>query len=259
MDSTNKIEFIEETHTYLVDGIPMKRSVTQLVKDMFSEFDGHKIAWGMVSKPDFIQKYPNYVEIVSSIDMSTFDGKKEAVERIKESWEKNGAEAAKLGTEMHQSIEDYYNEGKISDTKEFNMFQNFDRYVKEKGYLPYKSEQIVYDVQYSLAGSVDMQYTKNLDDDVKKIWLVDWKRSKSIDFKSFGGRKFGKAPLDNVQDCNYGHYSLQLNIYKFLLEKHFNVSIEKMTLVILHPKQDDYMEIEVQPIEKSIIETVLSK
>jgi hypothetical protein len=259
MEPTNKIEFIEETHTYLVDGIPMKRSVTQLVGNMFSEFDGHKIAWGMVSKPDFLGKYPSYVEIVADIDLSTYDGKKAAVEKIKESWEKNGAEAARLGTNMHQSIEDYYNKGTTSDTKEFSMFKNFDRYVKEKGYLPYKSEQIVFDTLYSLAGSVDMQYTKNLDDDIKKIWLVDWKRSKKIDFLSYGGKKYGKPPLDKVQDCNYGHYSLQLNIYKFLLEKHFGVLIEKMTLVILHPNQDDYIEIEVLPIDKSIIECVLSK
>ena len=59
----------------------------------------------------------------------------------------------------------------------------------------------------------------------------------------YGGR--GSFPLDSFHDCNYVHYSLQLNIYKKILESNYGIQIRDMYLVCMHPTYDRYMKYEV--------------
>lgn len=246
------VKFVDETHTYLVNDIPMKRSVTQLVKSFFPEFNSNGIALNMVSRPDFCRnsRYSSYQDMTKDLDLRTTDGKNEAVKRISKSWSDNAKKASELGTEMHQSIEYYYKDQICVSTREFEMFKEFDIHTIEEGYVPFKSEQIVYDTEHSIAGSIDMLYIREEDRNVSpsKVWVVDWKRCKEIKFDSYGGST-GFPPLENKPDCNYQHYSLQLNIYKYLLERNYNVVVEKMSLVILHPDQKKYIEIEVHPMQ----------
>ena len=65
--------------------------------------------------------------------------------------------------------------------------------------------------------------------------IYDWKRVKSIDkFSHFN--KFAKAKcISNIQDTNYWHYSIQLNMYKYILENNYGIVIRDLYLVRLHP------------------------
>lgn len=250
------IVFDEVEHKYYVDGVLMQSSVTQLVGTFFSEFEAEKIATAMLAKPSFLTeaRYKEYRTILRDTDRFST----EARDMVIAHWKAIADEAASLGTAMHKSIEAFYNEGRVPcpSTKEFNMFTSFDLLTKKLGFVPYKSEQIVFDTDLSLAGSVDMLYTREapsppLRGGRTKIWLVDWKRSKEIKTEAFGNKR-GRAPFQCLQDCNHDHYSLQLNIYKYLLEKNYNMIIERMTLVILHPNQDDYLMFEVSDLQPEV-------
>jgi hypothetical protein len=76
-----------------------------------------------------------------------------------------------------------------------------------------------------------------------EIIIYDWKRSKKIDMTNRYKRM--ASPLQDLEDCNYIHYSLQLNSYKKLLEKCYDVKVIAMFLCICHPDNDDYKTYEI--------------
>jgi ATP-dependent exoDNAse (exonuclease V) beta subunit len=229
------VQFNEEEHKYYVNGNAMNTSVTTVVHQYFEPFDKTRTARMMLRGRNFWvddEKYSKYWNLVKGLKED------KAVAVIVKFWDDDGAASAALGTQMHASIEDYYVSGaKLPDTEECRMFSQFNAYTIELGYYPVKSEQIVWDLDYSLAGSVDMLYRNK---NTGAYWLVDWKRSKEIKFSGYNDKK-GLGPLDDKQDCNFEHYSLQLNIYKFLLEKNYNIPISRMSLVILHPNNNNYI------------------
>lgn len=229
------IEFEESTHVYTIDGDSNYKSVTTWIHDFFPKFDADKIIgkmrkgrnWG----PD--NKYYGMTD-----------------EEIKDSWSKNGAEAAKEGTNMHLNIEYYYNDHEytpgFAESKEHKLFKKYLR--DHRDYKAYRTEWTIFSKFYRLAGSIDMIYC-----DPKKpgcYIIADWKRSKEIKYSNRWDKGF--SPVELLDDCNYNHYCLQLNVYRTILENYYGLPITKMFLVILHPNQDDYVKIPVPRIEKEI-------
>jgi hypothetical protein len=47
-------------------------------------------------------------------------------------------------------------------------------------------------------------------------------------------------PIDHLPDTNYWHYSLQLNIYRRILEELYDVEVSELALVILHPNNPSF-------------------
>ena len=45
------------------------------------------------------------------------------------------------------------------------------------------------------------------------------------------------GPLSHLPDTNFWHYSLQLNIYRRILQELYGVVVSELALVILHPNQ----------------------
>lgn len=248
------IEFQEKEHIYLVKGEKMKRSVTQLIDSFFPKFDATKVSSDMLSKKDFFkeEKYAKYHTMLNGIDITK--DKQKAMEIIRESWKQNGANVSKEGTDMHASIERYYTQKEcampaIPET--FHFFE-FDKYARSLGYIPFKSEQIVWSTDHSLAGSVDMLYSKPGPDFGKVVWLVDWKKSKRIDMKGFNERSKGLGLLQKRDNCNYVKYSLQLNIYKYMSETFYGLIVERMTIVVFHYSNSNYLKYEVEDDSKMV-------
>ena len=67
--------------------------------------------------------------------------------------------------------------------------------------------------------------------------IIDWKTSKRFDTTNHF-EKYMKAPFDNVLHCNTAEYSLQLSLYKYILEKHTSIRIGEMVLFQL-PNKDN--------------------
>ena len=127
----------------------------------------------------------------------------------------------------------------------------FLRYIRQNpDETPYRTEWMVFHEELQLAGSIDMVYVHpspplppnkrkkiESDDDSSRrtvVSLVDWKRAKEFMFdnKWSGGSHRSTA---HIPDSNYGHYVLQLNIYKFILETKYNCEVRNMALVRFHP------------------------
>ena len=62
----------------------------------------------------------------------------------------------------------------------------------------------------------------------------------------------GKYPLNHIDDTNYWHYALQLNIYKFILEKNYMKAISSLYLVKLHPDQQNYEVIRIPDLTTEV-------
>ena len=94
----------------------------------------------------------------------------------------------------------------------------------------------IYSEQLKIAGSIDMLY-KNSDGSFS---IFDWKRSKEIQ-KYNMYKKFSKTEsVKHLPDLNFVHYSLQLNLYKYILETNYNFKIKDLILVQLHPNFKNY-------------------
>ena len=243
------IAFDEPTHKYYVNGSCKGNiSCTGFVHEFFGHFDAKKIITKM-------RKGANWAN-------SKYYGKTD--EEIMKEWSDNGKEASSAGTAMHFAIEKFMHgaldeiDSAVMNTPEWRYFMKF---WKECGddLEPYRSEWEVFtdrldlpasqhrevftdaldspasERKIKLCGSIDMVYRRKSDG---KFVIYDWKRSKEI--KSDNPFGSGLAPLDHLPDTNYWHYTLQLNVYKWILEQYYGLEVADLYLVILHPDQPSY-------------------
>jgi len=216
------ITFKEKNHIYTY--IPTNAeflSVTTIIHKYFPEFVGDEVINKMMNS----QRWPQ----------SKYYGMTK--EQIKKQWEDIRKEAANLGTQMHAAIEQYFN-GELKEqpqTPEFQMFLHFWKNFSQinPSYRPYRTEWIIYDETSEIAGSIDFV----LVNDKGELILLDWKRSKEI--KKENKYQKGFHPIAHLEDCNFNHYSLQLNFYRHILETRYSKTVLAMFIVVFHPNLTD--------------------
>ena len=156
-----------------------------------------------------------------------------SIEEIKQQWEDIRVEASTLGTQMHGAIEQYFNMElkEQPKTPEFQMFLRFWEQFSQTNpiYKPYRAEWIIYDEDNGISGTIDLI----LANDRGELVLLDWKRSKEIKRTN----RFQKAfdPISHLDDCNFNHYSLQLNFYRHIIETKYLRIVLAMFIVVFHP------------------------
>lgn len=223
MNRDTRISFEEDTHTYHIDGDASNWiSVTTFIHTFFKPFDSVSVATKMVNRPDFKSKYSNY--------QLEHTDKQDLINKIVALWQDNAKEASRQGTEMHAKIEAFYLGKEILDEGiEYDFFRDFAKNRIQKGYEPFRTEWRVFDEDSKIAGSIDMVYYHKEKDAYS---IVDWKRCKEIKYSGFDR---GLGPASKLQDCNYIHYSLQLNLYKYILEKNYGIKVFELSIVTVHP------------------------
>lgn len=242
----DKITFVEKEHEYFIQGITDKiTSVTTLIHKYFPEFNNDLVINKMMNGKNWKQ--------------SPYYGK--TPEEIKAQWDENKNIASSMGNKMHKSIEDFINNDITQDEQtleeikvEKGYFHNFwnDFQLKYPHLKPYRTEWMVYDEDIKLAGSIDCVLT----DPVGNLVLLDWKRSKKINMNNRFEKGF--PPFAEFDNCNYSHYSLQLNFYRHILETKYKRNIIFMMLVIFHPNQSNYKCIPVNHIPLTDIWSTLN-
>lgn len=142
-----------------------------------------------------------------------------SVEQLKFEWKQNSAAACEYGTRVHETAEDtfYRREYRNSprDQREMAVFthaRNTAMYIMEH-FNVMGVEQIVFDIQYQLAGSIDLLAQSKKDG---VIWIFDHKTNKRINRTSPYGVK-GLYPIEHIDDCEFNHYALQLSTYEMIL------------------------------------------
>jgi hypothetical protein len=145
---------------------------------------------------------------------------------------------------MHYDIECYYNDEDVEideDCVEFDYFMAFENDIGSK-LEPYRTEWTIWDRDLKMAGSIDMIF-RNPDG---SLLIYDWKRCKNI--KKDNRFQSAITPcIGHLPDTNFWHYSLQLNTYKYILEKNYGERVVGMYLVCLHPNNANksYIRLEV--------------
>jgi hypothetical protein len=230
-----RIRFDELPHKYYIDGCTDGYiSCTTFIHTFFGHFDADSVIQNMVKSKNWKQ---------SKYYGSTPD-------EIKAQWEIERDSASASGTKMHKNIELAYNNLSFSDgfvdSVEYSYFAKFKQ--EHPHLVPYRTEWEVFDEAHLIAGSIDMVFFNEL---TKAYDIYDWKRSKEIKRTAFGGKK-GLYPLEEHDDCNFVQYSLQLNLYKNILERLYGLVIKDLCLVVIHPNQSGYRKIHVDAMQKQI-------
>lgn len=256
------IEFDAGPHKYTCAGEANYTSVTTWNHSHFKKFDADAIITKMMANERTWSKSPYY-------------GKTR--EEIKAGWDKNRDEAAELGTDMHYGIECYYRGetpltphvgvndggdkeggglgknvggGGAGSGSGMTLSPHFMSFLEHHPYLiPYRTEWMIFDEDVRLAGSIDMVYEG---DGENEVMIYDWKRCKDIK-KTNGFGEFALTDcISHLPDTNYWHYALQLNTYKAILESKYNKKVTRMCLVCLHPNLPSYQLFVVPDLSKEI-------
>lgn len=251
------ILFDEGPHKYYVYRKMWPTSTTSWIGQFHVEFDADTVAPVMVRKEKFSKcqgDYKKYEPIVRRWREEELHID-EVVSLVKEWWKANGEEASALGTRMHKQIEDYINEyaegvpGPLDHpdrlTPEFSQFLEYWKIMTEKGFRPYRTEMKVFSEKYRLCGTVDMLFI----DPQGRYRLRDWKRSKKIDTFS---RDFCHPPFQRFRSCNFIKYSMQLHFYAKVLGDCYDIPIHDMAMVIFHPNQKVYNEIQAVDLSREM-------
>lgn len=125
-------------------------------------------------------------------------------------------------------------------TKEWQYFLQF--VADHPDLIPYRTEWMVYDESLQICGSIDMLFA-NLEDGTLSIY--DWKRSKEITRTNMQNEFSHHVELCHLPNANFWHYSLQLNMYKQLLQRQYNRRIRDLCLLRFHPTAVTYEKLEV--------------
>lgn len=228
------ISFDEPTHKYYVNGSCVGNiSCTGFIHEFFGHFDAKAIITKM-------RKGPKWAT-------SQYYGKTD--EEIMAEWSNNGKIASTAGTAMHLAIEQFLHgspEQIAPETFDSIEWKYFMKFWNDCGHdlEPYRSEWEVFtdsleplqgERKIKLCGSIDMVFRRKSDG---KYVIYDWKRSKEI--KSSNPFGSGLAPLDHLPDTNYWHYTMQLNVYKWILETYYGLEVADLYLVIIHPDSPSY-------------------
>lgn len=253
------ITFKDEGHIYTLNvnnTLVNPKSTTTFIHSLFPHFDADKIIDKMFKYGSAKRKYPGMSK-----------------KQIKESWKQNGGRSAQLGTALHLAIEIFLNDTALNDKLDYKTTPELlndinDSYPKRvnsddkqetshvfaknsigfcyflsfwRDFLTkypqskiYRTEWLIYDEEALISGSIDCTViTPN-----NELVLIDWKRSKEIKYDNRYEKGYGLVSyLDN---CNYNHYTLQLNIYRHILETKYNYKVIYMMLAIFHPNQKTY-------------------
>jgi len=222
------IHFDEGPHIYTIDGDSDFMSVTTWNHSHFGKFDADAIITKMMASRNWSN--------------SKYFG--QTKEEIKAGWAKNGKDASEAGTKMHYDIECYYNQNDVEIDEDCLEWQYFMAFENDIGLdlEAYRTEWTIWDRDLKIAGSIDMIF-RNPDG---SLLIYDWKRCKNI--KKDNSYQSSITPcIEHLPDTNFWHYSLQLNTYKYILEKNYGEKVVGMYLVCLHPNNANktYIRLEV--------------
>lgn len=230
-----RIAFKEEGHLYWIDGINENTiSATTIIKKFFEPYDRERsLRYVFNSK-----RYEND---------TSYKYYKMSKEDILAMWAANGAECAGRGSYCHLQLELYYNKLPFDDTiAEMDMFWDFEKSLNPN-WEPFRTEMLVFHELLRVTGSIDMLYRDKKDG---KLIIVDWKFSKAIKKNKSNGVGIGK--LKHIYGSNFYTYSLQLNLYKRILEEYYGFKVKQMMLVQMHHTKKKYKVHDVEDYSNEI-------
>lgn len=272
------IAFIEETHKYFDVTNPDAKftSVTTMIHEYTQPFDKEfwsaykalekllpKDVWN-VEKKSLLnsKKFDKVLLDLHSISENDFNREQQG---ILDEWDNENRKSCERGTKIHADLENsFYQKKKDIDISKFEIGGKFEcrkDYSEldiENGVYPeYLISRVSEDGKLRIAGQIDLLVKKG-----NKIIIADWKTNKKIETKSFFNNKTKtsvkmKFPLNNLDDVNYWHYTLQLSTYAWMIQK-LNPEFEIEDLVLVHFDHSDNMTVYHLPYLKTEVIKMLN-
>lgn len=249
-----KVCFNDLNHCYFDVNDESKQyiSVTTLIHRYTQEFDKDfwsayksleklipKESWAIEKKSLLNTKKFNR-EILDTYNISELEFNK-TQQDILDEWDKKNKESCERGTKIHAELENLlYKQGKNVSLKRFGIGGKFEckkdysdldlEYGVYPEYLIYRESD---DGILRLAGQIDLIVKQG-----NEIIICDWKTNQEIKQKAgFNTQTKSTAkmkyPLNNLDDSNFWHYSLQLSTYAWMLQK-LNPKFIIKDLIICH-------------------------
>ncbi len=237
-DSFSHIKFFDKNHTYTINNKPAKESVSGLLKKFEKPFESEKIA-GYVAERD-----------------------QKTIDQVLAEWEFAKNYSCHKGSEFHLFVENYFNRKQLtidiealmgfydSNLKFFNKETSISNYYNElahliknflnfydwwkKDHILIKSEFVVGDDESNICGTIDnLSFNKK----TKELVIFDYKTNKEIKKKNPRDQMF-LEPINYLSHCEYIKYSLQLNLYQYIIEKNSPFKVPKSYIVWVADKQN---------------------
>ena len=275
----SNIRYKDSDHSYLIDDV-RAISGTQLIHKYVSEFKQLEVAEMVAKKKDILVEY------------------------VLNDWAKNNVKSTVKGTLMHEFIElqfqkrvlefddsqikqmiktslkriETYN-SEFSDLKHdidevlvnikdsiHKTIDKIEKFLKDSNgsLIPILSEFIIGDKEYRICGTID-QIFYNKTYNSLQIW--DWKTNNKIDLENkFKKDQFMLPPISHIENSNFWHYSIQLSLYKFILQKITGIEVGKLYLCHFDDTKDDYtlhecpyLEMEVKLILEDNLKSMIEE
>ena len=168
-------------------------------------------------------------------------------QEILQEYETKRKTATDRGTLIHSKFENSFYGNKNIDFKKFGCDGLHGNFECKKDYYRLDLKQGVYpeffislisrDGLLRVAGQVDLLVV-----DQNDVYIVDFKTNKEIKKNSFYNKnkksnEMMKFPLNNLQDCNFNHYQLQLSTYAYMLQQ-INPEYNIKKLMLYHIDHD---------------------
>ena len=167
----------------------------------------------------------------------------QTAEEVLAHW-RNGAA---MGTALHAKIEHYLNgnESALDDTVECQQFRNF--LAEHAWFNVHRTEWRIFDHDLLISGTIDC--VSFVSDGM--VDLIDFKRYKDVHESGKKPSKF-KHPLGHLHASHVNTTAIQLNLYKYILERHYGLRVRNMHLLAMHPNYTNYQLIPMPHLSKEI-------
>jgi hypothetical protein len=237
-----RIEFLEESHSYLIDGIPTNSpSVTQLIKKFKKEFDAEKAATRVARRRGITP------------------------EQILAEWKLNNSYSTTIGSLLHKFIENFYHNERtelsallpsLEKSQKQKIIENlpalvshFKNFYEDHKHLKcIKSELIVGDLEDTkICGTSDLLVHNQKTGELE---ILDFKTNK----KMSKNNSYGKLlyPFDDMYEGQINEYTIQLNVYQYFIEKYTDFKIANLKIIWFHADNENYQIFDLENIQHKI-------
>lgn len=217
----NSFTFDEESHTYRYNGVKYD-SVTTYLKTFKVPFD--RDYW---SKKKASER---------GVDVSV----------ILEEWQSKANVATGLGTRVHKYIEDFWSGNNPELPEAGTEFRDrVDKFLeiynrKLNVLIPLKSELKIFSKKWRLAGTVDQPFLFWDESKGKMFFLIgDWKTNKDFKHDDHPDGRYKKLlrPFSNLWENHHNEYSIQISLYRLILEDEVGIETESGFLCHIGPDE----------------------
>jgi hypothetical protein len=174
-------------------------------------------------------------------------------------WGVMAQEASAAGTALHLDIERHINDQPplLPDSVEWQQYLQFVRDHPQLDIL--RTEWRIWHEEFLLTGTIDLVYVtrRDAEGNVTGVGLGDWKRAKNI----YDEGKFTKhflPPLQSMASSSINKYTIQLNLYAFMVEKKYALEVTEMFICVFHPNYPGYQKITVER-QRAAVELLLER